>query len=325
MDKNQFYRYQQYDSMLRDWSEEYSKEDFLTEFGISDKTFNLDRRAMEELFDVKIESVRGIEKKYIYRYADKDMSITERPLSQEQVDKIEQALNIISGISGLTLFENFKEILDNIRGYNSKKRMIEEMEPFLSFQIDHFFNTNYFDILFNAVRDKNVLLIRYIDYYGTIFQFEIHPYFLKYYNEMWYLFGYNQQESKYNWVLPIDRIDQISFANTKFIPNNRFDFAGDYFDDIVGITKNLEIEPIKIKIKVKESAKNFIDRKPLCPSQRPVKIESDGNYYTYLTVRPNRELYNRLLMFGENIEVVNPIEIRNEFKRKLSEAIKAYD
>jgi len=325
MDKNQFNRYQQYDSMLRDWSEEYSKEDFLTEFGISDKTFNLDRRAMEELFDVKIESVRGIEKKYIYRYADKDMSINEKPLTQDQADKIEQAVSIISGITGLTLFEDFKEILDKIRGYKSKKRMIEEIEPFLSFQIDHYFNTNHFDELFNAVRNKQVLNVNYVDWEDRLFSFEVHPYFLKYYNEMWYLIGYNPEKLSYNWVLPLDRIKEVTPIQKEFKQNQRFDFAGDYFDDIVGVTKNLNVKPVKIKIKVKETSRHFIERKPLCSSQRPVKQESDGNYYTYLTVRPNNELYNRLLMFGENIEVISPMEVRNEIKRKLSEAILLYN
>jgi predicted DNA-binding transcriptional regulator YafY len=310
--------------MLRDWTEEYSKEDFMTELGISEKTFNLDRRAMEDLFDVEILSIRGIAKKYIYRYADRDMSIDEKPLTQDQVDKIEQAVSIISGISGLTLFEDFNEILDKIRGYKSKKRMIEEVKPFLSFQIDHYFNTNHFEELFSAVRNKQVLKLDYVDYQGRLFSFEVHPYFLKYYNEMWYLIGYNPEKSSYNWVLALDRIKDISPIKAEFKENQRFDFAGDYFKDIVGVTKNLDTKPVKIKIKVEENSKHFVERKPLCSSQRPVKQESDGQYYTFLTVRPNNELYNRLLMLGENIEVISPKEIRSELKRKLSETLLLY-
>ena len=100
MDKNQFKRYQEYDAIFRNFKEERSKADIITELAISERTFNLDQKAMQELFDVEIKSLRGNEKNYIYRYADKDMSISEKPLTQEEVDRVEQAVAILSGVSG---------------------------------------------------------------------------------------------------------------------------------------------------------------------------------------------------------------------------------
>ena len=127
MDKNQFKRYQEYDAIFRNFKEERSKADIITELAISERTFNLDRKAMEKQFNVEIKSVRGIKKNYIYRYADPDMSISEKPLTQEQVDRIEQAISILSGISGLELFEGFEDTLSNLRGFASKSKIMDEM------------------------------------------------------------------------------------------------------------------------------------------------------------------------------------------------------
>ena len=318
MDKNQFKRYQEYDAMFRDFNEEWSKYDIISELAISKKTFNLDRRAMESLFDVEIISMRGQEKNYIYRYADREMSITEKPLSQEQVDRIEQAVSILSGISGLELFEGFEDIFMDLRGYSTKKRIHTELAPFLSFQTDTFHNTNNFEVLFNSIRDQKVLQVLYKDYKEITHTFEIHPYFLKHYNEMWYLYGYNSEKDQYDWVLALDRIENIEFLNKTFKENKRFKFDSSYFDDVVGFTKYLDKEPVQIKLKVNPDSIEFVGRKPLNNRQKPIKKEEDGNHYTYITVRPNNELYNRLLMFGDNIEVIEPMEVRKELADKIN-------
>jgi len=322
MDKNQFARYKEYDAIFRNFKEEWSKADIITELAISERTFNLDRTAMQELFDVEIKSLRGNEKNYIYRYADRDMSISEKPLTQEQVDRIEQAISILSGISGLELFEGIEDILSNLRGFESKSKIMDEMEPFLSFQTDNWSNTKNFDVLFNAIRDEQVLEIIYKDFKSVEYTFELHPYFLKHYNEMWYLLGYNKIEHAYNWVLPLDRIQDIRFLNVKYQKNEAFNFADDYFNDIVGVTKNLNEPAVIIKIKVKPESLGFINSKPLNPHQKLADTpEADGNYYTYLKVRPNKELYNRLLMFGNSIEVMEPTEVRETLVEML-EAIR---
>lgn len=322
MDKNQFARYKEYDAIFRNFKEEWSKADIITELAISERTFNLDRTAMQELFDVEIKSLRGNEKNYIYRYADRDMSISEKPLTQEQVDRIEQAISILSGISGLELFEGFEDTLSNLRGFASKSKIMDEMEPFVSFQTDNWSNTKNFDVLFNAIRDEQVLEIIYKDFKSEEYTFELHPYFLKHYNEMWYLFGYNKIEHAYNWVLPLDRIQDIRFLNVKYQKNEAFNFADDYFNDIVGVTKNLNEPAVIIKIKVKPESLGFINSKPLNPHQKLADTpEADGNYYTYLKVRPNKELYNRLLMFGNSIEVMEPTEVRETLVEML-EAIR---
>ena len=39
--------------------------------------------------------------------------------------------------------------------------------------------------------------------------------------------------------------------------------------------------------------------------------------HSFYLVRPNNELYNRILMFGDNVEIVEPLEIRKEIGQKI--------
>lgn len=324
MDKNQFARYRYYDQQYRNFNKFSTKKGLKEELGISDKTFNLDRRAMEDIFDVKIIAAKNENVGYYYRYEDRDMSIYPEQLKQDELDRLELALQILSGISGLVLFDDFEDVMRSLRGYDSESSVAQDLEKFVSFQTDNWFNTAYFEDFFIAIRDKNVLNVSYKDFAEQEYEFEFHPYFLKHYNEMWYVFGYNPKELAYNWVLPLDRVQKIQASNKKYKENQQFNYDT-YFDDIVGVTKPLKTEASKIKIRVSEDSVNFFNNKAMYPNQNPAKKEQDGKYYAYVNVRPNRELYNRLLMFGNSIEIVEPIEVRKELASRIKAAANIYE
>jgi predicted DNA-binding transcriptional regulator YafY len=323
MDKNQFARYKKYDAIFRNFNVRRTKAELLLEMEVSEKTFNLDRRAMEELYPVEIEAKKG-ENGFYYQYLDKDMSIAEKPLSQDEVDKIEQAVAVLSGISGVPVFQDLEETLTNLRGFQSKRRVTEEMRPFVSFQINETSNADHFETFFNAIRDKKALNIHYRNFGKEDFNFEIHPHFLKFYNEMWYVFGYNPEKLSYNWVVPFDRIVSTSESKSQYKKNEKYNFGEDYFDDIVGVTKDPNQAVANIKIRVKPESVGFIMSKPLNAGQKRVTKSEDGHFYTSLKVIPNLELYNRLLMFGDNIEVIEPKDVRDRLKFIISEMSNNY-
>ncbi|MDM1508307.1 WYL domain-containing protein [Myroides odoratimimus] len=43
-----------------------------------------------------------------------------------------------------------------------------------------------------------------------------------------------------------------------------------------------------------------------------------------IDIRPNSEFYIRILSFGANVEVLEPIEIREEMKKRFSENLALY-
>ena len=68
--------------------------------------------------------------------------------------------------------------------------------------------------------------------------------------------------------------------------------------------------------------------KPLHHSQEEVLPfgEHDGLWYgeVRLTIEPNRELRGRILLYGENLEVVSPQSLREQIKSILKQQMQQY-
>ena len=57
----------------------------------------------------------------------------------------------------------------------------------------------------------------------------------------------------------------------------------------------------------------------------PFGEHEDGNYgEVRLTIEPNRELRGRILLYGENLEVISPHSLRNQIKDTLKRLIGHY-
>ena len=63
------------------------------------------------------------------------------------------------------------------------------------------------------------------------FTWIIHPYYLKQYNNRWYLIGLNDNEYKDITHLGLDRIQSIEQAHTPFIENTFIEDFDEYFED----------------------------------------------------------------------------------------------
>jgi predicted DNA-binding transcriptional regulator YafY len=68
--------------------------------------------------------------------------------------------------------------------------------------------------------------------------------------------------------------------------------------------------------------------KPLHHSQKetlPFGQYDDGSYgEVTLTIEPNRELRGKILMYGENLEVMQPQSLREQIKNTIKQQIKQY-
>ena len=68
--------------------------------------------------------------------------------------------------------------------------------------------------------------------------------------------------------------------------------------------------------------------KPLHQSQKEVLPygEHDGLWYgeVHLTIEPNRELRGRIILYGENLEVISPQSLREQIKEILRRQMQQY-
>jgi predicted DNA-binding transcriptional regulator YafY len=68
--------------------------------------------------------------------------------------------------------------------------------------------------------------------------------------------------------------------------------------------------------------------KPLHHSQEEALPfgEHDGQYYgeVRLTIEPNRELRGRILLYGQNLEVISPLSLREQIKDIIRQQMDTY-
>jgi predicted DNA-binding transcriptional regulator YafY len=149
----------------------------------------------------------------------------------------------------------------------------------------------------------------------------IHPYYLKQYNNRWFLFGLN---SKYGKIfnLALDRIIAVREENILFIENTLCDF-NEYFDDIVGVTRLEESAVTEILLSFDLKTAPYIISKPLHGSQK-IKSRTDQELVISIEVSPNYELESALLAFGEKVKVLEPESFRTLIAGRLKAAVSMY-
>jgi predicted DNA-binding transcriptional regulator YafY len=249
-----------------------------------------------------------------YRYSDSSFSINNQPLNETEENQLKEALLMLSRFKGMPQFEWVDEInarLDTGFGLSNSS------EKFIEFEQNHYLQgLQNLTPLYNAILYKKVINIEYKSFKQETPQIiALHPYFLKQFNNRWYVFGKNDQY-QYLMNLSLDRILGITDNNkTKFIPNDAIDFT-EYFEDIVGVTLHNEAEIQHIVIEVKNNLFPYVLTKPIHGSQ---KIKEKGNNVTLISLDliPNYELESLILSHGEGMRVVQPVSLRKKIKHRV--------
>ena len=176
--------------------------------------------------------------------------------------------------------------------------------------------------LFNAIINKRVLHVKYKDFkssepYDVIF----HPYYLKQFNNRWFVFGLNPDVENIYWNLALDRIESLSETSLEYTPtDNDWD---DYFYDIVGVTRPQGVDIQEVVLNFSPVLAPYILTKPIHPSQKD-KNEPSG-LEVRIKVIPNIELIKLLLSFGDQVEVISPEHLRDTIKESLKKAYHCYE
>lgn len=288
--------------------------------GIKTRQLRDDIRFMksEAGYSAPIESFKDGRKAY-YRYLDINYSINNSPLNQTEAELLKDAISIFTRFEGAPQFEWIRELrpilIDHFGLQDNDKKVIG-----FDSNVDYSGHSSI-QPLFNAIINKQVLEIEYEPFDKEAFTFNFHPYYLKQYNNRWFVFGLNEALSIPTWILALDRIRSIRVLDSDYIDSDiNWD---DHFYDIVGVSTPDEgvVEKIELEF-IKEQA-NYIKTKPIHPSQKSYLLE-DGKLKVILSVKINYELQTMLLSFGEKVRIVSPNSLKISILRRLKEANELY-
>lgn len=221
-------------------------------------------------------------------------------------------------------FENTQLLLDtNREAENGVSHIRSSLEQNLT-------NIDLLPVFNKAITDRQVLRFSYQPFGQEPFELTFHPQFLKEYNGRWFVFGEADREPYRAYNVPLDRIvgKLNPVEDIEYIPAEK-GFYQQYFKNIIGVTheKNAKMEQVIIRTKT-EYQHGLLLTKPLHHSQKETVSFGvhEGQAYgeVTLTIEPNRELRGRILMYGEGLEVMQPLSLREHVKEILAKQLENY-
>lgn len=255
-----------------------------------------------------------------YRYSDPDYSIRKQELSEAEAAQMRSALMVLSRFKGMPQFEWVQELIPKIE---QSFKLAERRDEIIGFEQNvDLKGLNYFGELFNAILFKKVLKIKYKSFTSDqIIEQVIHPYYLKQYNNRWFLFGKNPDYDDIT-NLALDRIeDEINYVSQPFINNTQYNFD-EYFEDIIGVTKPVGKQVQKVKLWFSPSLAPYIHTKPLHGTQK--EKPDEGGLIVTIEVIPNYELEQLILRYGENCIVLEPKELKEKILSRIDKSLSNY-
>jgi predicted DNA-binding transcriptional regulator YafY len=263
-------------------------------------------------YDAPIESFKDGKKSY-YRYSDLSFSINNQPLNEREAQHLKESLMTLSRFKGLPQFEwvaEMKARLEVTFRLKSQDKVIEfEENQYLA-------GKEHIGALYDAIINKKVLNIQYHPFKREdSILMVLHPYFLKQYNNRWFLFG-KSGDLKTVTTIALDRIESIQPVHDVYLPNTEINFE-EYFEDVIGVTVPSDGIVEKVILKIDADSWPYIKTKPMHGSQ---KIKEITSKYTIieLWLIPNFELEALIFSHAEKIEVLCPETLRKRIRARVS-------
>lgn len=329
INKKALTRYLAYDRCLRNTGAKYTWQRLLDEAnnalfeegleGIGKTQFYADMQFMElSEWKAPIEKYKDGRTVY-FRYSDSAYSINNQPLNETETRQLKSALQVLSRFKGIAQFEFINEIIPALEtklGLVSIEREVMSFENNLDYK-----GSGFITPLFNAMVNKRPLIVEYQDFKSPFpYTIAFHPYYLKQYNNRWFVFGYNEVTKNEYWNMALDRIRSIEEGKGKYI-ETLIDWD-DYFYDLIGVTKKIEDELQTVKLWFSPTQAPYIITKPFHPTQK-IKNKEDG-LEVIIEVILNYELEKLILSFGETVKVLGPESLKKRLAGRIKESLDHY-
>lgn len=274
----------------------------------------------EEGWSIELDELNDGKKK-IYRYTDIDFSINNAPLNEVEMGQFQSAIQVLSQFEGMPQFEGIQEIIAKLK---TDLKISTNDKPIIGFDSSQDLKgIEFFSTLYNAVQNKTPLEITYKDFKSEEpYTYLFHPYYLKEYNNRWFLFGLHLESWKSDWNVAIDRIVAVNPKAIPFIENETIDWQ-DYFSDMIGVSKSENAVLEQIVLHFNQVTGKYMENKSIHETQKHKWI-NENTLELKINVMVNYELERLVLSYGESVKVIEPEHLMLKIKARLNNALINY-
>ena len=254
-------------------------------------------------------------KKRVYRYEDTSYSIFNSSLTDMQINAIQSVIGLLEGYSSNPEMNHLIDMLDTLKLTADNTRIERKIiglgiNPYLK-------GREHLIPLYQHIKSNEALHLEYKKFGNNEASKEIvHPQYLKEYNQRWFLIAVYENNKDAIRIFALDRIVGYKVAKRIKYFEVELDWEEEYFADIIGVTNYENETPVEIKLRFLNGRGNYVETKPLHPSQKPVSWIDSQTADVSLFVKVNNELEAMLLSYGKDLEVVTPFELKKRIYDK---------
>lgn len=289
--------------------------------GVSKRTVQMDLQMMRSERLGYNAPIIVVDKKY-YTYEEENYSITNIPLTDQDLRKLTEVVDILKQFKGFTHFKELSSMVqkleDKVHTSKTQERSIIDLE-----KNEHLKGLEYIDPIYNAILNKKCIEVTYKSFKARgESKFLFHPFLLKEHRNRWFVLGDRDKRSE-RLLLALDRMEHVTVSNK---PLKGFDETAitNYFNNVIGVTVNNGQEPLEVVLLSTHDNAPYMITKPLHHSQKVIEKRDEGVLFS-LYVQHNFELERDILAFGDSLKVMSPERLRSTIRKRLQTAIDEYD
>ena len=180
----------------------------------------------------------------------------------------------------------------------------------------------YLETVVKAMQQNQILSIDYRQFGKEPQILHFCPYAMKIYNRRWYVVGRTDKGGKIK-NIALDRARSMVMTDEVFVLPEDFD-AKNYYANSVGVYVNENDAPQIVKLRVRDIQREYLRTLPMHHSQEEETTASNeySIFSYFLSLTP--ELTSQILAMGENVEVLEPQELRDRVKERAFQIANLY-
>ncbi|AKD58523.1 helix-turn-helix transcriptional regulator [Spirosoma radiotolerans] len=331
--RNALVRYKTIDACLRNRLRKWTLDDLIEKVseslyeyegidkGISRRTIQADLQLMRSDKLGYFAPILVVDKKY-YTYEDPTYSITNIPLSEGDLSRMNEAVDVLRQFKGFSHFTALNEVVQKLEDhvYSTARKSVSVIDFEKN---ENLKGLHFLDDLYQAIIHQRVLLIQYQSFSARLPRtFAFHAWWLKEFKNRWFVVGIRDKKG-HPMNLALDRIGSVAVApDVAYMANQHYD-PEIYYRDVIGVTVSASLPPIKAILFVSHLHAPYVETKPLHHSQQVLERTNDG-IIIQLTVQHNFELEKEILGFGDGMRVLDPARLRQSIQSRLQAGLAAY-
>lgn len=259
-----------------------------------------------------------------YRYSEKNYSIDEVPLKNEEIQALNNALGLLFEYKGTGIFGDVEEAVEKLVSKVKIGMMRQEEKLGAFMELERGVANTGTDKLkecIKAIKEHWVLEISYQKFNSDESKsHQVHPCYLREYRNRWYLIGWYQKHQSFS-IFSLDRI-----VSTEVMPKITYEpppfHPAEHFKHIIGMSAP-DVPPEHVVLAVLNSQVPFLLSQPIHPSLTLVEQKEDTSILE-LNVIVNFELKNFILGLLPHIQVLKPESLKVDIGNTLKEALKQH-